>query len=161
MLRSGGALHRLPEGGGHTHHASLGVPLPAVAEGGGQGGGAALVVQGRPAVVDGRVDGDGPHAGGVAITVAVVVAATVPGGPHIDAAFAASALGEASGDRERGHQVPHAPAPELPGSRPGERAAGTLGGAQDQGFLSSSARFCPPAEPLSCPWGPENSRSCV
>lgn len=77
---------------GCTYHSGLGVPLPSVAEGGGQSGGAALVIQGCPAVVDCRVDGDGPHAGGVAIAVAVVVAATVPRGPHIDAAFAPSAL---------------------------------------------------------------------
>ena len=82
-----------PRARGCTHHAGLRVPLPPVAEGGGQGGGAALVVQGGSAVVDGRVDGDGPHAGGVAITVTVVVAAAVPGGPHVDAAFAASTLG--------------------------------------------------------------------
>lgn len=83
---------------GNTHHASLGVPLSAVAEGGCQGGGAALVIQGSPAVVDGRVNGDGPHAGGIAVTVAVIVTAPVPRGPHIDAPFATSALGE---DRER------------------------------------------------------------
>lgn len=81
-------------GSGCTYHSGLRVPFPPVAEGGGQGGGAALVVQGRPAVVDGRVDGDGPHAGGVAIAVAVVVAAAVPRGPHVDAAFAPAALGE-------------------------------------------------------------------
>lgn len=45
-----------------THHSGLWVPLTTVAEGRGQGGGAALIVQGRTAVVDGRVDGDGPHA---------------------------------------------------------------------------------------------------
>lgn len=77
---------------GCTYHSGLGIPLPSIAEGGGQGGGAALVVQGCPAVVDSRVDGDGPHARGVAIAVAVVIAATVPRGPHIDAAFAPSAL---------------------------------------------------------------------
>lgn len=138
--------------GVRTHHAGLGVPLPAIAEGGGQGGGAALVVQGGPAVVDGRVDGDGPHAGGVAVTVAVVVAATVPGGPHVDAAFASSALGGGV-DRERGHQVLRTPAPGAAGR------SWPVGGAQDPGFLSSSTPFCPPGKPLSCPWGPENSRS--
>lgn len=112
-----------PRVGVRTHHAGLGVPLPAIAEGGGQGGGAALVVQGGPAVVDGRVDGDGPHAGGVAVTVAVVVAATVPGGPHVDAAFASSALGWGV-DREKGHQVPRTPALGAAGkSRPAEGAA--------------------------------------
>lgn len=78
----------------HTHNASLGVPLAAVAEGGGQRGGAALVVQRRAAVVDGRVDGDGPHAGGVAVAVAVVVASAIARRPHVDAAFAAAALEE-------------------------------------------------------------------
>lgn len=79
-------------GSRHTHNASLGVPLAAVAEGGRQRGGAALVVQGRASVVDGRVDGDGPHAGGVAVAVAVVVAAAVSRRPHVDAAFASAAL---------------------------------------------------------------------
>jgi len=37
----------------HTHNASLGVPLAAVAERGCQGGGAALVVQGGASIVDG------------------------------------------------------------------------------------------------------------
>lgn len=79
-------------GSRHTHNASLGVPLAAVAEGGCQRGRAALVVQGRSSVVDGRVDGDGPHAGGVAVAVAVVVAAAVSRRPHVDAAFASAAL---------------------------------------------------------------------
>lgn len=79
-------------GSRHTHNAGLGVPLAAVAEGGRQRGGAALVVQGRASVVDGRVDGDGPHAGGVAVAVAVVVAAAVSRRPHVDAAFASAAL---------------------------------------------------------------------
>lgn len=37
----------------HTHNAGLWVPLATVAEGGRQGGGAALVVQGGASVVDG------------------------------------------------------------------------------------------------------------
>lgn len=86
--------------GKHTHNASLGVPLAAVAEGGRQRGGAALVVQRRAAVVNGRVDGDGPHAGGVAVAVAVVVAAAVARRPHVDAAFAPAALGEMGGGTE-------------------------------------------------------------
>ena len=61
----------------HTYNASLWVPLAAVAEGGGQGGGAAFVVQGRASIVDGRVDGDCPHARGVAVAIAVVIAAAV------------------------------------------------------------------------------------
>ncbi|KAL0595567.1 hypothetical protein AAY473_035758 [Plecturocebus cupreus] len=73
--------------------------------GGSQGGRAALIVQGGPAVVDGRVDGDGPHAGGVAVTVAVIVAATVPRGPHVDAAFAAAALGRAGEMLPLGHSL--------------------------------------------------------
>lgn len=87
--------------GRHTHNAGLGVPLAAVAEGGGQGGGAALVVQRRAPVVDGRVDGDGPHAGGVAVAVAVVVAAAVPRRPHVDAAFAPAALQETGRQTDR------------------------------------------------------------
>ena len=83
---------------GYTHHSGLRISLSSIAKGGGQGGGAALIVQGCPAVVDGRVDGDGPHARGIAITIAVVVAAAIPRGPHIDAAFAASALWEDRGD---------------------------------------------------------------
>lgn len=79
-------------GSRHTHNASLGVPLATIAEGGRQRGGAALVVQGRASVVDGRVDGDGPHAGSVAVAVAVVVAAAVSRCPHVYAAFASAAL---------------------------------------------------------------------
>ena len=81
-----------------THHAGLRVPLAPIAEGGGQRGGAALVVECGPAVVDGRVDGDGPHARCVAVAVAVIVAAAVARGPHVDAAFAPASLGV--GDRE-------------------------------------------------------------
>lgn len=88
---------------GLTHHSGLGVPLSAIAEGGGQGGGAALVVQGRPTVVDGWVDGDGPHAWGIAIAVAVVVAAPIPRCPHVDAAFASSALEEDRRDPANSH----------------------------------------------------------
>lgn len=76
----------------YTHHSGLWVPLAAVAERGGQGGGAALVIQGRAAVVDGRVDRDCPHAWSVAIAVAVVIATAVSRGPHIDAAFASTSL---------------------------------------------------------------------
>lgn len=86
-LGHGGTLTQL-----YAHHSGLGVPLAAVAEGGGQGGGAALVVQGRAAVVDCRVDGDCPHAGSVAVAVAVVVATAVSRSPHIDAAFASPPL---------------------------------------------------------------------
>ena len=84
----------------HTHHASLWVPLASVAERGGQCGGAALVVQGGASVIDGWVDGDGPHAGGVAVAVAVVIATAVSRCPHVDAAFASAAL-------KQDHYPPH------------------------------------------------------
>ena len=74
-----------------THDARVGV-LGPVAEGGGQGGGAGLVVVSVLAGVDGRVDGDGPHGGGVAVAVAVVVLAAVTRGPHVDVAKAVAAL---------------------------------------------------------------------
>lgn len=61
----------------HTYNTSLWVPLAAVAERGGQGGGAAFVVQGRASIIDGRVDGDCPHARGVAIAIAVVIATAI------------------------------------------------------------------------------------
>ncbi len=66
--------------------------LGAVGEGGGQGGGAALVVVRVLASVDGRVDGDGPHGGGVAVAVAVVVLAAVARGPNVDVAQAVATL---------------------------------------------------------------------
>lgn len=75
-----------------THHSSLWVPLAAIAECGGQGGGAALVIQGCAAVIDGWVDGDCPHTWSIAIAVAVVIATAVSRGPHIDAAFASTSL---------------------------------------------------------------------
>ncbi len=42
--------------------------------------------------VDGRVDGDGPHGGGVAVAVAVVVLAAVARGPNVDVAQAVATL---------------------------------------------------------------------
>ena len=54
----------------------------------------ALVIERDPAIVDGRVDGDGRC---VAIAVAVVLAAAVTRGPLIDAAFAPAALGDREG----------------------------------------------------------------
>lgn len=60
-----------------THNTSLWVPLAPVAECGCQCGRAALIVQGSAPVIDGRVDGDGPHAGGITIAVAVVIATTI------------------------------------------------------------------------------------
>lgn len=61
----------------HTHNAGLGVPLASVAEGGRQSGRATLIVQGRASVVNGGVDGDRPHARGVAVAIAVVVASAI------------------------------------------------------------------------------------
>lgn len=76
----------------HTHHACFRVSFTAVAEGGGEGGGAAFIIERGASVIDGRVNRDGPHAGGVSVAVTVVIATTISGGPHIDAAFATSAL---------------------------------------------------------------------
>lgn len=42
--------------------------------------------------IDGRVDGDGPHGGRVAVAVAVVVLAAVAAGPHVDVAETLAAL---------------------------------------------------------------------
>lgn len=75
-----------------THNTGLGIPFATVAKCGCQSGGAALIIQGRASIIDGWVDGDRPHAGGITITVAVVIATTVSWCPHVDAAFASSAL---------------------------------------------------------------------
>ena len=64
----------------------------AVAKRGGEGGGTRLVVAGCAAVVGGRVDGHGPHAGGVAVAVAVVVGTAVARRPHVDVSFAIATL---------------------------------------------------------------------
>jgi len=72
-------------------NARVGV-LGSVAERGGQRGAAALVVVGVLAVVDGAVNGNGPHGGGVAVAVAVVLLAAVAGGPNIDVPEAISTL---------------------------------------------------------------------
>jgi hypothetical protein len=42
------------------------------------------VIGGVVTSVDGRVDGDGPHGGGVTVAVAVVILAAVTAGPHVD-----------------------------------------------------------------------------
>lgn len=76
----------------HTHNASLWVPLATVAERGCQRGGAALIVQCGASIIDGWVDGDCPHARGITITVAVVIATTVSWCPHVDAAFSSPPL---------------------------------------------------------------------
>lgn len=65
-----------------THHASVGV-LGAVAEGGCQGGRAALVVVRILTVIDSAVDRDSPHASRIAIAVAVVVLSTIATRPHV------------------------------------------------------------------------------
>ena len=75
-----------------THNASLWVPLASIAECGCKGGGAALVIQGGASVVDGWVDGDRPHAWGITIAVAVVIATTISWCPHIDATFSSTTL---------------------------------------------------------------------
>ncbi len=72
--------------------AGLGGVRAAVAEGGGERGRAGLVVEGGAAVVCRRVDRDGPHAGRVAVAVAVVVRAAVSRRPHVDASQAVAAL---------------------------------------------------------------------
>jgi hypothetical protein len=75
-----------------THHAGVVTGALAVAEGGGEGGGAALVVARCPPVVGGWVDGHCPHGGGVAVTVTVVVRTAVSRRPHIDVALAVATL---------------------------------------------------------------------
>lgn len=60
-----------------THNTSLRVAFSPVTECGRQRGGAAFIIQSGAAIVDRRVDGDGPHAGGVAVTVAVVIATAI------------------------------------------------------------------------------------
>ena len=76
-----------------TDHSGVLVAALAVAERGGERRRAALVVAGRLAVVGGRVDRNGPHAGRVAVTVAVVVVPAVARRPHVDGAETATALG--------------------------------------------------------------------
>ena len=56
----------------------------SVGESGSQGGGARLIVMSVLTVVDGGVDGDGPHGSGISITVAVVVFSSVTRGPDED-----------------------------------------------------------------------------
>lgn len=75
-----------------THHPRVMWRTLAVAEGGGQGGRAGLVVAGSAAVVGGGVDGHCPHAGGVAVAVAVVVGTAVAWGPDVDVTFTVTTL---------------------------------------------------------------------
>ena len=44
------------------------------------------------AVVDGAVDRNGPHAGGVAITVTIIILTSIATGPHVDVSQAISTL---------------------------------------------------------------------
>lgn len=75
----------------YTYHPRVRV-LGTVAKCGSQGAGAALVVMGVLAVVDGTVDTDGPHTRGVSVTVTVVLLSAVPGRPDVDIAQSVSAL---------------------------------------------------------------------
>jgi hypothetical protein len=52
-------------------------PLLPLEKGGGEGGGAGFVITGSLAVVGGAVDGDSPHGGGIAVTVAVILRSSV------------------------------------------------------------------------------------
>lgn len=74
-----------------THHSGVGI-LGTVAERRRQRGGAALVVVGILAVVDGAVYADGPHAGRVTIAVAVVIFAAVAAGPNVNISQSVSTL---------------------------------------------------------------------
>lgn len=75
-----------------THHPRVSKSAFAVAKGGGESGGTGFVVPGRLAVVGGGIDGDGPHTGGVSVTVTVVVRAAVARRPHVDVATPMSTL---------------------------------------------------------------------
>jgi hypothetical protein len=51
-----------------------------------------LVIVGILAIVDGRIDGDCPHAGRISITVAIVVLAAIAAGPDENGSQPVSAL---------------------------------------------------------------------
>ena len=74
----------------------------SVREGRGDGRGTAFIVVGIFAVIDGGVDGDGPHGCGVSIAVAVIVFATVTAGPDKDGAEPIAALIDALDDGAHG-----------------------------------------------------------
>lgn len=74
-------------------NARVGV-LGSVTERGRQGGAAALVVVSVLAVVDGAINGNSPHGGGIPVAVAVVLLSAVAGCPNIDVAQAISSLRE-------------------------------------------------------------------
>lgn len=76
----------------HTHNTSLWIPFSPITECGCQSGGAAFIIQSSAPIVDRRVDRDGPHAGGITVTVAVVIAAAIAWCPHVDAAFSSTPL---------------------------------------------------------------------
>jgi hypothetical protein len=44
------------------------------------------------AIINGAVDGDGPHAGRIPVTVAIIVFTAVTTGPHVDVAQTVAAL---------------------------------------------------------------------
>lgn len=74
-----------------TYHSRVRV-FGAVAKGGSQGAGAALVVMRVLAVVDGTVDTDGPHTRSISITITIVLLSAVPGCPNVDIAQSISTL---------------------------------------------------------------------
>lgn len=74
-----------------TYHPRVGV-FGAVAKGGSQGAGTALVVMRVLTVVDGTVDADGPHTCGVPVTITIVLLSAVPGRPDVDIAQSVSTL---------------------------------------------------------------------
>lgn len=76
----------------NTHNTSLWVPLASVAEGRCQGGRTALIIQGGASIIDGWVDRNRPHARGITIAIAVIIATTISWCPYVDAAFTTSAL---------------------------------------------------------------------
>ena len=107
-------------GPARTDHPGGGI-LGAVGEGGRDGGRAALVVVGVLAVVDGRVDGDGPHAGCVAVAVAVVVLTTVSRGPDVDVAQPVTALEHTAQTHGRRCSSPYEERPETQSTAKGRR----------------------------------------
>lgn len=82
-------------------HASVRV-LRSIAEGRGQGARARLVVVCILAVVDRRIDRNGPHARCIPIAIAVIILATIARCPHIDVAQAVSAFVHTAHNRSHG-----------------------------------------------------------
>ena len=81
-----------------TYHTGVRI-LRAIAERAGQRGAAALVVVRILPIVDRTVDRNGPHGGGIPVTVAIVLLAPVTGRPHVDVAQPVPALVDALHDR--------------------------------------------------------------